>query len=67
MNTKEKLKALIGIGLTQLEIANETAVSQATISRILAGKHADIKASTADSVSVMYEKYRDRVGVESAA
>ena len=54
MNTKQKLTKIIESGLTQEVIASRTGITQPTISRILAGKHADVKASTADSISILY-------------
>lgn len=43
---RELVQALIDAGYTQTEIEAKTGVKQATISRILSGKHADPRSST---------------------
>lgn len=43
---KEHLERCIAAGATQTEIEAKTGVSQATISRILSGEHADPRSST---------------------
>jgi predicted transcriptional regulator len=52
---KELVEALEGMGLTQTEIADLTAVSQPTIARIKSGKHADPKWSTVEVLRALYE------------
>jgi len=57
MNAKQKLKALVDLGLKQGDIAERVGVSQATISRILTNKHSDMKASTSDAISLMFDEH----------
>jgi len=54
MNTQTQLKEIISSGLTQEVISSRAHVSQPTISRILSGKHTDMKASTASSIARLH-------------
>lgn len=47
---KEHLERCIAAGATQKEIEAKTGVSQATISRILSGEHADPRSSTSTKI-----------------
>lgn len=47
---RQRLQAAVDSGMTQSEIAAETGVPQATISRILSGEHTDPRYSTAQKV-----------------
>ncbi|CAJ0805131.1 hypothetical protein LMG18090_04739 [Ralstonia mannitolilytica] len=53
---RQRLQAAIESGMTQSEIAAETGVPQATISRILSGEHSDPRYSTAQKVMALKVK-----------
>lgn len=55
MDTQDKIKELIKNGATQTDIEKNTEISQATISRILNGRHQRIKKSTKEKINALYE------------
>ena len=58
MNTNEKLSELIKLGMSQHDIKREAGVSQASISRILAGSQVDLKMSTVKAIDSLYRRVR---------
>lgn len=58
MTTKDMISALIDLGYSQVRIADETGITQATISRIASGKHKDTSYSNAKLIERCLENAR---------
>lgn len=54
------VQRLIDSGFTQVEIEEKTGVPQATVSRILTGKHADPRSSTVEKLRQLKPKPQRR-------
>ena len=54
LSTSEKLKMLLASGLTTVDVARETDITQATISRIATGKHAEPRERSVRAIDALY-------------
>lgn len=56
LSASEKLKSLIASGLTTVEVARETGITQATVSRIARGKHAEPRERSVRAIDALYSR-----------
>lgn len=56
MTTKDMITALRALGYSQVQIATETGITQATISRLETGVHADTSYDKAKRIESMLQK-----------
>ncbi len=56
LSASEKLKTLLASGLTTVEVARETGITQATISRIATGKHAEPRERSVRAIDALYSR-----------
>lgn len=56
LSSSEKLQALLTAGLTTVEVARETGISQPTISRIATGRHAEPRERSVRAIDAYYAK-----------
>ncbi len=56
LSASEKLKTLLEAGLTTVKVARETGITQATISRIATGKHAEPRERSVRAIDALYSR-----------
>lgn len=56
LSAATKLKAILATGLTTVAVASKTGITQATISRIASGKHAEPKEKSVRAIDALYSR-----------